>query len=303
MKVHKSSQRGSFLGKDNAKPTKIEQEILHYLSNEFLTVKQIAIRRQCSTSNIYKIIRKLKKKGLLNPTNQMVHKIQPTLSKKLNQIRLHGQEFNIKILYKDQRYKKLLKKSNLINIDGNTIRLYSNSIEVYSGMSFYADDPQKATSNSFKYWNKLFTRLEHQLKIIIVKPRYQNIRLVNSHYAEINNELSEECERKGYKLRIYTKDDGKLWFVIDNSFNLHEAETLHPKTAKKDMEKIQPYFNDLRDDSHYLPSEVKRILLPTLKLVQEIAEAQLNQTKIIETLLPKKITTKSIKKERMDYVG
>ena len=149
--------------------TKTEQDILYLLTKEFLTPRKITIRRGCSQQAVSKIIVKLRKKGLINSVLKEVVKNQPTIQplkrggiKKQpifpmeHQIRLHSQEFNIRILYKDQKYKQALDKANTINIDGNTIRLYRNSIEIYSGHSFYADDVQKATINSFDYWNRLF---------------------------------------------------------------------------------------------------------------------------------------------------
>jgi len=274
-----------FKGKIEQSLTNAEQEVLTLLTQEFLTPKKIATRRRCTKQAISKIIKKLRKKGLINQFSEEVDKSRPTCQP-LNsygyqnipsfpvehQIRLHGQEFNIKILYKDQRYKKILEKSNTINIDGNTIRLYRNSIEIYSGQSFYADDPQKATAISFQYWNRLFAKLENDLKLILIKPRAQNIKLVNQHYSEINNELAEECEKKAEKVRVYTTDDGKLWFLIDNSFNLHEAETTHPQTSKQDMgDVIKPFFNDLRDNNPPIPSIIWQITAENTKAIQSYA--------------------------------
>lgn len=254
--------------------TNAEQEVLTLLTQEFLTPKKVAIRRKCSKQAVSKIIKKLKKKGLINPALKEVDKNRGTCQPlKRNQIRLHGQEFNIKILYKDQRYRKLLEKSNTINIDGNTIRLYKNSIEIYSGQSFYADTAHKATVRSFQYWNRLFARLENDLNLILVKPRSQNIKLVNQHYAEINNELAEECEKKADKIRVYTTDEGKLWFVIDNSFNLHEAET-QGKTSKQDMDEVvRPFFNDLRDNSPPVPSTIWNVLAQNIEISSSNAQA------------------------------
>jgi hypothetical protein len=247
--------------------TKAEEEVIRLLSEEFLTPNKIAIRRGCSKQAVSKIISNLKKKGAINAVYNKVDKTQSTCKPfKKNMIRLHGQEFNIRILYKDQKYKKLKKKSNIIFIDGNTIRLYANSIEVYSGQSFMADDVDKATAKSFKYWNKLFARLEHDLKVILVKPRSQNIKLVNNHYSEINNGLAKDLNIKAEKIRIYGEDDGKLWFLIDNSFNLHEAETVHSEHAQEDMRgTIRPFFNELRKSKGYTPQFVLHALNELIK--------------------------------------
>lgn len=286
--------------------TPAEVEVLFLLSNEFLTANKIAIRRECSKQAVSKIICSLKRKGAINnaysPSETMVDKIVPTSQPSttfVNQIRLHAQEFHIKIIYKSEKYKEILKHSNTITIDGNTIRLYKNSIEIYSGHSFYSDTVQKATVKSFEYWNRLFTRMEHDLKAILVKPRAQNIKLVNQHYAEINNELAQEVEKKE-KIRIYTTEDGKLWFTIDNSFNLHEAETLHPETAKEDMaEAIMPLFNDLRDNHPPTLSQVMSVINQAVEVNKETA-AGLNS---VVSLLKSQLPPEEKPEGRPDYFG
>lgn len=239
-----------------------EKEVLDMLSEEYLTPKKIAIRRKSTTQAVYRIRRNLRKKGVINLINKRVAKTLPTSNHFATlKKRLHAQEFNIRILYKDKRYQETRKKSNVINIDGNTIRLYKNTIELYSGQSFYADTVDKVTAKSFKYWNRLFARMEHDLKVLLVKSRSQNIRLVNHHYSEINNELARDIDVKVEKIRVYAEDDGKLWFLIDNSFNLHEAETVHPDTAQLDMrDTIVPFFNGLRSNKGFTPQFVLDVL-------------------------------------------
>lgn len=250
--------------------TKTEQEILDLLLNEHLTVKQVSIRRKTSRQAVSKIVKNLKEKGHLKAGYQRVDKTQPTLTTQ-KMIRLHGQEFNIKIIYKDHRYKKLLEESNILMVEGTTVRLYKESIEIYSGESFYSESIQKSTSVSFNYWTRFIVKLEHRLKVILIKPFKQNIRLVNSHYAEIENEIAKDYEYRGDKLRCYTTDDGKLWFLIDNSFNLHEMEFVHPKTSKQDGEKLLPYINDMRDNECIPLSQISRYMADTTKQINEIS--------------------------------
>jgi len=40
-------------------------------------------------------------------------------------------------------------------------------------------------------------------------PRYENIKLVNAHYSEINNELARDCNVKAERIRVYTTDDAQ----------------------------------------------------------------------------------------------
>ncbi len=48
----------------NLKLTRVEEEVLDLITTEFLTVKKIALRRKCSLQSVYKIIKKLKEKGV-----------------------------------------------------------------------------------------------------------------------------------------------------------------------------------------------------------------------------------------------
>lgn len=226
--------------------TEAEKEVLRMITEEFLTPKQIQIRRQCSRQAFYKILKKLKQKGAINSGLQQVDKSEAPVNLQL--IRLHGQEFNIGILYQDQNYQKLLQRSNIIFLDGHTIKLYRNSLEVYAGegTSFYGDTAQKAFSKSLAYWRHLFARLENDFKVILVKPRSANIKLVNQHFARGDSEIYVNATEHKEKIKIFAVEDGKLAFITDDSFGFNEDETVHPKTAKPDREEIDKHINDWR---------------------------------------------------------
>ncbi len=239
---------------DYSKLSDTQREVLDMLTKDYEIPKRIALRRKTSIRAVYKTIKILQKKGVLTrgftrfTKNQSTQTFKPPKSLK-TYIRLHGQEWNIKILYKSRFYEKIT-KNKIFFIDGNTVRLYKDSLEVYSNelLKFEAEDEWRATALSFNYWNKMFTRLENKFKIIIIKEGYSNISQVKHEYAEVGNELAKEYNEKKLKLNIYTTDDGKLWFKIDHSWNFDEAETSHTITAKPDMTKVKAYFNDIRDN-------------------------------------------------------
>ena len=245
----------------STKPHKLSSEqatILRMLTEEFETPKTISYRRKTTVQAVYKTITKLRKKGYLSKgfnrglkKSQPTKSIQPPTTKLQNGIRLHGQEFNCKIIYKSISYDKIMQKKHLIYLDDNTVRLYRNSIEVYSSpqRSFFAEDEQRTYALSIQYWNKIFNQLENKLNIILIKDINTNIRQVNAHYALIQNGLAKEYNKNKVRLRIFARDDGKLWFQIDNSYNLHEAEFLHSGTAKQDTTNVKRFFSDIRDNS------------------------------------------------------
>lgn len=225
------------------------KEVLNMLTIDFLTPQEIASRRKTSVRAVYKVISKLKEKGLFDTGFNQVNlsrSTEPFSEPLRRQQRLHGQEFNIKIIQKSEKYALSRKNANLVYIDGNTIRLYQDSIEIYSAQSFFEKDEQRATAVSLIYWERFFARLEHEFGVVLIKPRVQNIKLVNQHFGETNSEMAEDMLARKQKIRIKTEDDGKIWFTIDNSWNLGEMETLHPETSKQDMAQVQKYVNDWR---------------------------------------------------------
>lgn len=311
-KVEKRLKNSTFLVENKAgmqpKMTKTEAVVLSLFVDDYLTPKQIAIRRQTTDKAVYKILKNLRKKGLISIANKKVEKSRGTfqpfstkMSTHSHLIRLHGQEYHVRILYKDKRYEKIRKSCNLIQIGESTIKLYDRAIEIYIKRSFEAEDVNKATADSLKYLDRLLARLENDCKIILVKPRNQNIKLVNQHYAEINNELSQHCHNTAQKIRIYTNDDGKLWFIIDNSLNLHEAETSHPDTAKRDMgETVKPFFNDLRDNNPPKPSEQWKIISALAYYTKETAAGLAGLTKLLTPQTAKKEPDKD---QEAEYIG
>lgn len=261
------------------KLTKVEAEVLHLLTSEFYTIKRIAIRRGTSIQAVHYIIRNLRKKGYLNHENNSLTKEGGTfkgVKGKGERIRLHAQQFRINIIHKDQSYSNILNKGNKIVIDSNTVMLYKNSVIIHSNKDFWGESADHATDKSIRYWDQFITKLESYCKIILIKPGINNIKLVQAHYAEVHNELAKDCHLKAEKISIFTTEEGKLWFKIDNSFNMHEAETLHPETAQEDMQnKIQPFFNDIRDHEPVTLSQIKEILLIQSKNIQELTKQNL----------------------------
>jgi len=255
--------------------TPAEEEVLKLLADGFSTVKQISYRRQCSDKAVYKILSKLKEKGAYDIGLNKVEKSRGTCQPS-DKIRLHGEEFNIKILYKSRHYNKLLSNSNKFYLEGNTIKLYRGSLEVYSGQSFYGENAQEATSKSVEYWKHFFARLEHVLKSIIMKPQSRNIRLVNAHYAYTGSEICEKAIDEGKRIKIFAEEDGKLAFITDDSFGFKEDETVHPITAKPDREAIDKQVNDWRRNNPPTLSEI------SVKIM-EVTTNQLLFAKNIET--------------------
>lgn len=258
-----------------------QKEIYRLLTEENLSVKAIAYRRGTSKRAVYKTIQILKKKAFLSrgfkPYQKEGGTCEPfsvNLDKKKPLIRLHGLQLRIKIINSSKKYKNIKNKSNIFTLDGSTIHLHKDSISIFDKNSYFGNNETDSLNLASRYINKLFLRLEDRLNIIILKSDYKNCKIVKSHYSETKNGLAKDFEQKDIKLKIKSIDDNKTWFTIDNSFNLHEAETLHPETAPDDMFIIRPFFNDLRQNpGNLLISEITTHILKLYELLNKQSES------------------------------
>lgn len=308
--VHQSAPNGAKSGVLSlTKPLKLtptEKEYLRLIADGITAPKAIRECRKSKLRVVYKYLTKLKKKGLIDSQNRMVQNLEGTCAPfappagfrlaqkeqpieesprqqhaeggavlkdgmKSHQIRVHAQQWRLGILWKDERYKK--KVGNTIYDDGNVIYCGREAVEIYGTKSTIADDVDTGTKQSIvDYWTSFFHRVQNDLKIILVKARAQNIKLVKQQYAEVGNELATNCEMTGEKIRIEATEDGKIWLVTDNSFKQRELETQHPQTAQEDMRDIiVPFFNDLRNNKPAKLSEILEVIKELAKENKETA--------------------------------
>jgi DNA-binding CsgD family transcriptional regulator len=263
--------------------TKKEKLILNLLCKQFYTPKQISQRLKISIHTVRSHIRNLKIKGHLINESLMIAD-QGSSSKQVleampeNAIRLHAQQWHIILLKTSNKYRNILKKSNRIDLDNNTILLYEKTIEIFSKSFFIGATANDALANSLDYWKAFFAKIQYQTGTFFLKEGCTNIKLVQSHYSRINDDLAKSCNKNHDKIKVKGKD-GKVWFTIDNSFNLNEAETVHPETAKQDMQEVvSPYMDDLKSYPFMTPSDQAR-------LIYQIASSTLVNTKHIEVIL------------------
>lgn len=243
--------------------TEAEQEVFMLLTKEFLSPTQISRRRKTSTAATSKLLRSLRKKGWIK--GKLIASTHPdgipgdAVNQSAKKYRLHAEELNVKIIQDSSKYHALRKEKGTRKIDGNTVRLYKKSIEIYSGQSFWADVPTGVLAPSSLYWTRFLARAEDELGAILYKERSNNVKLVKGELAEIGNELAFDMNSREAKLTVFG-DDGKAWLLIDNSWKLQELETVHPQKHVSDMEKVVKVFNDYREHPETpVPSEIYKI--------------------------------------------
>ena len=185
-------------------------------------------------------------------------------------VRAHGLQFKVKLpaINKWKDRKEILARNNILFEDlliggtdrgekltykGRRIWLTNNSIIIYEKASYFGDNAEEAKNYAIYEFRELLGSLERYLGVDIKINGNYLFRISRQHYALIKNSLAKQYDKEGKKLEVYNNTG--LWFVIDNSFNLHEAETqgLRAVTAN---EKVKTFFNELEEVEDYSPKFV-----------------------------------------------
>ena len=93
---------------------------------------------------------------------------------------------------------------------------------------------------------------------------------------DIWQKLAVEHNNANRKITLYTRDDGKAWFKIDNSWQLKEAETIHSKTAKHDGQKVfEKQLWDWRQNDPMVNSQLQARLSDAVNVIKNLADQSL----------------------------
>lgn len=203
-----------------------------------------------------------------------VQKITPVGMKRstnleTDKVRGHAFMFTLKLpskLRKWNRREEILEKMGIdfkplilgtstgqkLDFKGRKVWLMNKSIVIYEKSSYLADTAQKAKDYALADLISLVKSLERKLHANLSFGGKYKFKVSRQHYALIKNALARQYDREGKKLQVYNSSG--LWFLIDNSYNLHEAETVHSKTAVSDNQKVQDFFNGIKDLDGFTPS-------------------------------------------------
>ena len=132
-------------------------------------------------------------------------------------------------------------------INGRKTHLTNKSIVIYDRSSYFAEKAIEAKSDAVHSFISIIKKLERLLHVELTNGSDYKFRVSRQHYALVKNALAQQYNSEGLKLEVRSEGDNSLWFLIDNSFNLDEAEGVHPKTGMTDTQKVQDMFNSIKD--------------------------------------------------------
>lgn len=137
---------------------------------------------------------------------------------------------------------------------GRKIILTNKSVIVYEKSSYFADTSKESKSYALYELGKLIKSLEKYLGADFSFKGQYKIKISRQHHSLIKNALAKQYDKEGKKLICNWL--GEQWLIIDNSFNLHEIETVHSITAVEDNKKVQDFFNGVKTFNEYTPQTV-----------------------------------------------
>lgn len=161
------------------------------------------------------------------------------------------------------------------------IWLYDKKIIINEKASFIAEEASKAQSQAINHFLILLHGLQNLLKANFLVSKMR-CRVTNQHYALIKNALAKQYNDAGQQLHVY--DEKGLWFIIDNSFKLDEAETIHPKTAVTDNKKVQEFFNGIKKYDGFTPEFIVNTLAKQTMNLDYHAENMASHVKAVQEL-------------------
>lgn len=269
--------------------TRNEAQVLSFLTHDFLTVAQIAVRRRTSKRAVYKIRESLIEKGYLNRVN--VHKgggvvnpanlSAPVASQK---IRLHAMQWKVGILRSTSW--ESVQPRIIQDFMGCYVNVQPGLVEIYAkdGIYFEGADEWAVMMLALQFFERLALRLENDLRISLIKPRSQNWELVKAEWATEDSEVAKRHVGDATPLKVFATEDGHLWFWGDWSKKTPEHET-GGKTGKVDSVEVNKHLNDWRDFHPPTNSQLFGMLQKVLELQAQTSEFQKEQAAGLATII------------------
>jgi len=253
-----------------------ENDLNLYIYNYIKQHSKLPPHTKAEKSKYSYYCKKLKERGLIeNPAygvwvaKEVQKNVQITEgTTKRKRVRSHAYRFVVKVPFisnwdkLDQKYltkrglnPKKIPQGYSIKIKRHTVWIGKDSVYVifYKGKSFRVKSAKEGDACALVELNATLRALERKIKANLKFGKSWQCRCTSKHHAEIRNEIAQYYQSRGIPKWEVRDHNGTLWLLIDNSFNLHEAETVNAPTATKDMDEVvAPLMNTLRENPHIL---------------------------------------------------
>jgi hypothetical protein len=163
-----------------------------------------------------------------------------------------------------------IRQGQRITLRGHKIWLCDTSLVIYFSpkLSFYSRSSYQSSAEALIECKETIRKLEDLFKTSFKYGKGWFINESRSHYADVRNVMAKYYKSMGVN-NFEVVQNGKVWALIDNSFNLYELETIAGGgDSKKDLPKLQMFLNDLRDN----PTTFSQTKEEMLNLIHQLAK-------------------------------
>jgi len=254
-------------------------EILRLLQSG-LNVTDLAKIRKVSRASVYKVIKELINKGLLERIDKSysltlkgIEGLHSFVGLRYN-LRQHNFHVKFKVMDSPKNWDKKRNEFRKLPYFNKRIKLKNNEQELFNYGSLtiktttkhviikiptiYAKDITEATLQTFDIIESTYPKIENLFNIKLVKNYKACMEVICQEYARLNDVLAKIYNKRGDQLLI-TGDDGKIWMITDKSFNGDEREYIHTEKAPEDEESISTAMNILRDEPRIMKDNQNKI--------------------------------------------
>ncbi len=196
-----------------------------------------------------------------------------------------------------------LKKTPRIIIKNRKVWLCNKTLVIYDINSFIGVNSIESRKLAVWGLKQVLEALENKLKVNIKINGVYEFKVSREHYALMKNNLAIQCNKD--KEKVYVSDKEGLWFCIDNSYNLDEAETLGNNAMINNLG-VQGYFNSHKETGFKVTPE---FILKTMNGIQQnqlvFAENMKSHINVVKELgrgvrqLTKAVQRKNIKENNL----
>jgi len=233
---------------------------------------------------LYYHLRRLKQQGLVDKVGYGVWEVKSKVSTKVatsSEVRGHAFMWKVKSRSK-VNYIKILESKGInynkiklgcpsILFNDRKIWLGKENIIIFEPESFIGSSAVDTRKYAVLRLIEVLQALEKELGINL---RPYEFKVARHHYSLIKNCLAQQVNKAGQKIEVYNENG--MWFLIDNSYNLNEAETIHNKSALIDSIGIQKYFNEHKETKFEVtPKFIMSGLSEQIKVASMIQQNQL----------------------------
>lgn len=167
-----------------------------------------------------------------------------------------------------------IKQTPRIMIRDRKVWLGNKQIVIYEPFSYFGTNAIESRKLAVYELLKIIRTLEEKLGIDLKTKEGYLFHPSKEHYALIRNSLAIQCDKEGKKLSIV--DKGKEWCLCDNSFNLHELETVNDNSLVNNLG-LQKVLNSYKNTGWKVTPEF------TLNAINQVTQNQSMYNKNFES--------------------